>query len=335
MDFAAVKRTVRLPAVLRWYEVEGLKGNGDRLRGRCPIHGGGAEDAFHASLAKNVFRCFSCQSQGNVLDFVAAMERCSIREAALRLQERFGTSATTGQGRVEREATELVPKKEGGENPPLRFALSPLDARHAYLRQRGITGETAQYFGVGVYGGPGLLSGRLVIPIHDERGRLVAYCGRSVNGETPRYKLPPRFRKSLALFNLHRAAAEGGDVAVLVEGFFDCMRIHQAGFPCVVALMGAALSEAQQTLVSDRFPRLVIMLDGDEPGRAGTQAIARRLAARCSLNIVELAVGEQPDQLSDCRIRGLLRPLVAPTEMLHNAHMSQSGPRKVSAMSPG
>ena len=86
------------------------------------------------------------------------------------------------------------------------------------------------------------MNGRLAIPIHDEQGRLVAYCGRSVTAQNSRYRFPAGFRKSAVLFNYHHAAALAGDGVVIVEGFFDSMRVYQAGFPSVVALMGNAAS---------------------------------------------------------------------------------------------
>src|ERR1017187_4030068 len=85
VDFAAVKRAVSLETVLRHYQVPGLRRRRNRIEGQCPIHRGQRDDSFRVDLDKNVFHCFSCQAGGNVLAFVAAMERCSIREAALRL----------------------------------------------------------------------------------------------------------------------------------------------------------------------------------------------------------------------------------------------------------
>ena len=70
------------------------------------------------------------------------------------------------------------------------------------------------------YRGPGLMSGRVVIPIHDERGRWVAYAGRAVDGRKPRYRFPAGFGKSQVLFNFHRAAATRSDTVLVVEGFF-------------------------------------------------------------------------------------------------------------------
>jgi Toprim domain/DNA primase catalytic core, N-terminal domain len=133
----------------------------------------------------------------------------------------------------------------------------------------------------------GSMAGRVVIPIHDENGFLVAYAGRSVDETGPRYRFPPRFRKSLVLFNLHQAAAEGKSV-IVVEGFFDCFKVHQAGLPGVVALMGCSLSFRQEELMCEHFRKVVLLLDGDTPGRTAAAAIARRLVPGVSTRLVEV-----------------------------------------------
>src|ERR1043166_4477658 len=92
VDFKAVKQAVPLATVLSRYGIK-LKATGKELRGRCPIHQGEGTDTFHANTDKNAFHCFSCQAKGNVLDFVAAMEKCSVRDAALKLQVWFSLAA--------------------------------------------------------------------------------------------------------------------------------------------------------------------------------------------------------------------------------------------------
>ena len=89
----------------------------------------------------------------------------------------------------------------------------------------------------------------------------------------------------------------------MVEGFFDCLRVHQAGYRNVVALLGVSLSEAQEKLLLERFPRLLLMLDGDEAGKRASQQLATRLRGRVSLSIVKVPSGRQPDQLSSEEIR--------------------------------
>jgi len=120
------------------------------------------------------------------------------------------------------------------------------------------------------------MAGRIAIPIHNEDGNVVAYAGRwpgEPPGDTPKYKLPPGFRKSLELFNIDRAVKEPGDEPlVIVEGFFDCMKLHQYGCRKVVALMGSTMSAAQEELIrkhTDSRSQVIVMLDEDEAGQAG------------------------------------------------------------------
>ena len=238
VSFRAVKEAVSMEAILRYYQVPNLRRQRDQLQGRCPIHRGQRDDSFRASLSKNAFQCFACQAHGNVMDFVAAMEKCSIREAAFKLQQWFGPSVASPRWAT--TEGELVREKEGNTNPPLLFALTGVDHSHLYLAQRGIDRATAIAFGIGFYNRPGLMSGRVVIPIHNCRGELVAYAGRAVDGRIPKYKVPGGFRKSLELYNLHRAMATSSKTVIVVEGYFDCVRVHQAGLPWVVGLMGSS-----------------------------------------------------------------------------------------------
>ena len=300
VSFSEVKKRVKLDRVLRSYGVDWLRPSGaQQYRGRCPIHQGQGTEAFHAHLGRNVFHCFACGAGGNVLDFVVAMEGCSMRDAALRLQ---GSQDGAGVAWASEPRSKLV-TKERGINPPLGFSLD-LDPAHPYLAGRGMDAATASYFGVGYYSGRGLMSGRIAIPIHDEDSRLVAYCGRAVDGGGPRYRFPAGFQKSQVLFNYHRARAASDDRVVVVEGFFDCMRVHQARFSCVVALMGARLSRAQKDLMANRFSSIVLLLDGDQAGRRATAQIASDLAPACSVTL--LPPDTQPDQMAADQIRQVL-----------------------------
>src|SRR4029077_1552834 len=120
------------------------------------------------------------------------------------------------------------------------------------------------------------------------------------------YLFPPGFRKSQVVFNLHRAvksAARQGGVAIVVEGFFDCLKVHQAGYGNVVALMGASLSDRQSELLHTYFRELVVMLDGDEAGRRATRALAARWP---HAHVAWVPAGGQPDQLSSAAIERIL-----------------------------
>jgi DNA primase len=310
VDFRAVKATVSLAEVLRAYGVDWLRARRPgQLEGRCPIHRGRRADAFHVSLTKNAFHCFACQAGGNVLDLVAAMERCSVCEAARRLAQRFLYSASTppAMGSAGSDKGDWLGKNERG-NPPLSFALRGVDSSHPYLQVRGILPDTAVRFGMGFYAGRGLMSGRVVVPIHDPQGRLVAYAGRSLDDAPPKYRLPAGFRKSRVVFNFHRAALLDQEAVVVVEGYFDCLKVDQAGFHSVVALMGTVLSDMQEKLLLARFRRLTLMLDGDDSGRKATERIAAQLAGKCVVRLARVPVGRQPDQLNEQEIRTLLEP---------------------------
>jgi DNA primase len=307
VNFRALKQSIGIEQVLATYRVELKRVGHNQLRGPCPLPTHGSErsrQSFSVDTAKKVWACHStscCEVRqgrvgGNVLDLVALLEGCTIRDAARRLQERgFGWRAgiNVGEG-------QLASKGSSGSGPDRlpRLTFSLRLRWHPYLDQRGVHPSTAAWFGIGYCAGSGFLRHRIVFPIHDNEGQLVAYAGRSIDGSEPRYLFPPGFRKSQVVFNLHRAAGGSARCAIVVEGFFDCLRVHQAGYRNVVALMGVSLSDVQEQLLRERFQQLVLMLDGDEAGRRASQQLAARLRGKVSLSMVGVPSGRQPDQLS-------------------------------------
>ena len=112
VDFKQVKKAVDMQMVLDQYGIKGLTKNGDELRGPCPIHPGSPRSKnFTVNTRKNAFKCFSsdCKAHGNVLDFVAAMEHCDVRRAALKLTEWFkiGESEPPSRAKVESTGADL------------------------------------------------------------------------------------------------------------------------------------------------------------------------------------------------------------------------------------
>lgn len=313
VSFRQIKDAVPIEAVLEHYGWKCFRRRGDGVQGRCPLHGGQGENAFHADLRHNGFHCFSCQAGGSVLDLVAQLEGCSVRHAALLLQEWFAVERPLCPAWGRRTPAQQRIKEKRKAPVPLWFSLQPIDHRHGYLRRRGIHTNTAAHFGAGYYAGPGLLHGRVVIPIHNERGQLLAYAGRSIGEVGPKYKLPGGFAKSQVLFNLHRAWAQGQDTVVVVEGFLDCMKVHQAGLPGVVALMGCCLSAEQEKLLLERFRKTVWMLDGDGAGQQATRSIAARLGNRSRISVVNLTVDQQPDRMSSEEIQTVLSAVLRPS----------------------
>jgi DNA primase len=262
-------------------------------------------------VEKNAFHCFSCKKRGNVLDLVAAMEDCGVREAAEKLADWFNITSSDSSGAPQAAPAQSKPETSRGEereqNKPLTFQLKGINLAHPFLASRGIDDVTAEMFGVGFFPGRGSMAGRVVIPIHNERGELLAYAGRSIDGTEPKYKLPAGFHKSLELYNLHRAIKNNDQMmVVVVEGFFDCMKVTAAGWPCV-ALMGSSLSQTQEDLLTTHFQSAWLLFDGDEAGRNATKECVERLVRRMFVRVAELASGRQPDQMEPGEVRALLK----------------------------
>lgn len=309
VSFKQIKADVAIEQVLQRYGVH-VRRIGGELRGACPLPthtSRRSRDSFSVSISRNAWSCRSqsCiqarggKAGGNVLDLVALLEDCSVRDAALRLQDWSGTIPPRRDVQIEDAATVAA-------NAPLGFALQHVDAHHPYLAARGLTAETIRTFGVGFYRGSGFLRGRIVMPIHDEHGALIAYAGRTIGDQKPKYRFPTGFRKSLVLFNLHRVLKAGARTAIVVEGFFDAMALHQGGSPDVVALMGSTLSRPQADLLCAHFDRVLLLLDGDAAGRHGATAIADALTTRLRVTRIMLDDGCQPDHLSADAIQHLV-----------------------------
>jgi len=318
VGFETLKRSVSMAQVLERYQLlTTFHRSGDNLSGPCPLHGGHNRTQFRVSLSRNCFICFGdCHGGGSIIDFVSRKEGVGIRDAALLLQDWFRvTDDGNGQG-VRRMAASSQPVSpdHNGYNPPLRFALRNLDESHPYLKERGLMEETIRTFGLG-YCRAGTLSGWIAIPIHNREGQLVAFAARwpgTPPEGIPKYKLPRGFRKSLELFNLHRAAAADPRLPlVVVEGFFGCIRLWQAGHRRVVSIMGSMLSDQQEELIvqaAGSSAKVILMFDEDEAGREGRAKAEQRLATKVNVrSVVFAAPGMQPDQLTPEQLRHLLQ----------------------------
>ena len=320
VDFRAVKAAITMEQLLGHYNIlDQFKRTGDSLNGPCPIHKGSNPTQFRVSTTKNIWNCFSdCEHGGNALDFICKMEKCSIHAAALKAIEWFNldpeamtasdnkaepaepkTSAPAAKPAARSTAAPKATPESNVPNTPLKFRLDKLERTHPYLtEQRELAPETIIDFGIG-YCAKGMMADRIAIPIHNVKGEVVAYAGRFV-GEppegTPKYKLPPGFRKSQELFNIDRAAKQPADEPlVIVEGFFDAMKLHQHGCYKVVALMGSTLSSAQEELIrqhTNSQSHVIVILDENEAGKAGREDIACRLSKFCFVRVYQFS---QPD----------------------------------------
>ena len=320
VDFKAIKTAITMEQLLGHYHIlDQFKRTGESLNGPCPIHKGSNPTQFRVSTTKNIWNCFSdCEHGGNTLDFIAKMEKCSIHAAALKAIEWFNldpeamAASDDKAETAEPKASAPAPKpaarpvaspkaapESNVPNAPLKFRLDKLERTHPYLtEQRGLTPETIVDFGIG-FCSKGMMADRIAIPIHNVKGEVVAYAGRFIGAPpegAPKYKLPPGFRKSQELFNLDRAVKESADQPlIIVEGFFDAMKLHQHGCRKVVALMGSTLSTAQEELIrqhTNSRSHVIVMLDENDAGKAGREDITCRLSKFCFVRVHQFS---QPD----------------------------------------
>jgi DNA primase len=312
VDFKKVKEAVKFELVLEHYGISLMPAKGDELLGLCPFHED-TKPSFRVNTKKRVFHCFGCDAKGNVLDFVVRKEGVTVKKAALLVSEWFGIGIE-GSGAVNANMSHTGSPMKAGPAPaepvepnkPLKFTLQ-VKHDHTYLQERGIDPDLARTSGVG-FCDRGMMKGRIAIPIHDADGNLVAYAGRWVSGELPageeKYKLPPGFKKSHVLYNLHRVKGEKS--LVVVEGFFSALRLHRLGIPAV-ALMGRSLSQEQEKLLQEGGVKsLTLMLDGDPPGREAQAELLVRLSRKFSVRAAELPDGAEPDTVDESILREVL-----------------------------
>lgn len=315
IDFTALKERAQFDLILRRY---GLAQRTTRQQYfiRCPFHRE-ENPSCRIDEARNRFRCFGCGARGSILDFVALVDGCTIREAATiiaadcSLENDYiaDRSAPTVENRSSngRMLTDARQRQETKPNMPLGFTLK-LDPSHPYLVERGLRPEVIEHFGLG-FCDRGVMRGRIAIPIHDERGNLIAYAGRwaadIVPKNRPRYLLPRDFRKQLVLYNLNRV--RGAATLTIVESYWSVFRLFALG-AAAISLMGRELSEAHIALLRDAdVKRLCVMLDGDIPGRTATAKIVPELARHFFIRDLELPVEMKPHSAPE----NLLRTLIA------------------------
>jgi DNA primase len=318
VDFRDIRSRITMEQVLSHYQLlDTFKRTGHSLSGPCPIHKGTNKTQFRVDTEKNIWNCFSeCKHGGNTLDFIARMESIAIHDAAIKACEWFDIPIEEVKSSVDEPAEKAAASKPAAKskpapppvpeddkpNPALKFKLDKLQRDHPYLTQeRGLTQETIIDFGLGYFTGDrGMMVGHIVIPIHNVKGELVAYAGRwpgePPDADTPKYKIPAGFKKSQEVFNLDRAIQEpAATPLVVVEGFFDVIKLHQNGCRKVVAVMGDSMSAVQEELIrqhTDKQGSIIVMLDENAAGQVGRADIAARLSKHCW---VKTHVFDQPD----------------------------------------
>jgi len=299
MEIEEIKSRLSMKDIIDYYGITGLKEHRNRLSGPCPIHNGDNPNAFQVSLDKNLWHCFTRNHGGDVLSFIMEYEQVNFAQAL-----KIARNILNVDEYKPRKNPNPIPEQKS-INQPLRFKLK-LNPEHIYLKQRGLSKETIEDFGIG-FCNQGILKNRIAIPIHNETGNLIAYAGRSINNDEPKYKFPIGFNKSLALFNFHRVQNLEDDSIIIVEGFFDCFKVHRIGFQNVIALMGCSASKEQTKLILELKKKIILMLDGDQAGREGTKKIVQAFKGKLPVIVKSLPSGTQPDELKEKELQKILQ----------------------------
>jgi len=358
---ARVREAADVVAVIG--EVVTLRKSGRSFMGLCPFHGE-RTPSFSVSRDKGTYYCFGCKRGGDVIDFVMEVERLSFAEAVERLAERFGVELPVASPDARRRRDEQASLVQILEAAQTRFRQHLGDDRpRSFLERRGVPLDVAAEFGLGyalaewrglydelrrlfperslvaagllVEGDSGKVwdrfRDRVTIPIRNARGGLIAFGGRAIGDDMPKYLNSPEtalFAKSTVLYALDRAVRSfaATNRAIVVEGYFDCIALQQAGYGETVATLGTALSEHHARELARKVRDVVVCFDGDAAGRtAATAALRTLLAVQLDLTVVLLPEGQDPDVLLRARgkegFEALLREALAPGEFL----LSQMG----------
>ena len=320
-----------------------LTRRGKEHLGLCPFHNE-KTPSFTVNDDKAFYHCFGCQAHGSAFDFVMNTEGLSFPEAVERLAGQAGlavpasTPAAAEAARKQATLYDVMEKAAGWFQTQLLSASGT--AARQYLEGRGLDEATIETFRLGLAPNSnkalkdallargvaeeqmlatGLLikpedgrgtydryRHRIIFPISDTRGRVIAFGGRALGDAKAKYINSPEtvlYHKGSVLFGLStaRAAIRDQGTALVAEGYMDVIALHAAGFTNAVAPLGTALTEDQMGLLWRLAPEPVLCLDGDAAGRRAALAAAEHalplLKPGFSLRFAQLPTGEDPDSL--------------------------------------
>ena len=308
----------------------------------CPFHNE-KSPSFYVNDQKGFYHCFGCQAHGDVIRWMTDQRGLTFMDAVKELASQAGMEVPRADPHAAQAAQQragLHDVMEAAQQWFVAQLATPAGAAaRDYLKQRGFNQRTIERFGFGFapddrtalktalarFDEPMLIEaglliqvddkpsydrfrGRLMLPIHDARERVIAFGGRvleSRDGVAKYLNSPdtPLFDKGRTLYNLHRAgpASRRTNRVVVVEGYMDVIALAAAGIEDVVAPMGTALTEQQTELLWRMADKPVLCFDGDPAGqRAAMKAVARALPLLRpghSLQIVQLPAGQDPDDV--------------------------------------
>jgi DNA primase len=292
-----------------------LKKSGQNFSGLCPFHQE-KTPSFSVSAVKQMYYCFGCGKGGDVFQFVMELEKAPFPEAVRSVAEKCGIAIPKPRERSPEERKEnqqrsaLVDMHREAAAFFARHLLQTPEGKvaYAYLEDRGLNREAVTRFGLGfapsagdalarflkqkypdnileVCGLVGRDQGgrfydrfrrRIMFPISNEAGKVIAFGGRAMGDDMPKYMNSPEtpiYSKSGVLYHLDRAkeALRRSDFAVLVEGYMDAIAVARAGISNVVASCGTSLAEPQIKLLSRFTKRVIVNYDPDNAGQTATE----------------------------------------------------------------
>lgn len=332
-----VMERVDMPALIGEYTR--LERRGDEWWGCCPFHNE-KTPSFSVVPGKGMYYCFGCHEGGSAVDFVKSIERLSYPEAIIFLANRFGVpvvySGSTPRQQenpLRDQLMDLYTRVAGSYHYCL---LSTAEGRPAldYILSRGITMETLQRFQLGYspanrfwlrsflrgksysdafldssglfskkYPESSFFSGRLMFPICDRQGRVVAFGGRLLSGEGPKYINSgdlAQYHKGRTLYAFHHArqSIRREKAVIFCEGYMDVLAYHQCGLTHAVAPLGTALTMEQVQLVRPLVEQIYLSFDSDRAGREATRkAILLCRQADIAVRVISLEGGKDPAEI--------------------------------------
>ncbi|HYK53343.1 MAG TPA: DNA primase [Candidatus Eremiobacteraceae bacterium] len=332
---AEIQAKVDLLAYVSQYVT--LKKRGREYLGLCPFH---AEKtpSFSLNAEKQLWHCYGCDAGGDLIKFVQRYENVDFQTALRMLAQRAGVelreSKSEGRRRSEREAIyEANSVAAGYFASELKKSRAALD----YLKNRGIAIETAEKFGIGfapdswdgfvaaarksgidleLAARAGLVRARpqsdgfydffrnrLMLPTHNLTGEVMAFGGRALGDETPKYINTPStaaYTKGHHVYalNIARRAAAADGALIVVEGYLDAIALHQAGFANAVASLGTSFTLEQARELRRVAPNVYLSFDGDKAGVAATtRSIDMLVDEGLTVEVVALPAGKDPDEI--------------------------------------
>ncbi|MBR2667559.1 MAG: DNA primase [Oscillospiraceae bacterium] len=302
--------------------------------GCCPFHSEKTA-SFHVLPDRQIYHCFGCKKGGGAINFIMEIENLGFQDAVRFLAQRAGlTVPETGDATMQQSRQRLLELNRDAARFFHETLRAPEGAAGAeYFRRRGLTAATIRHFGLGVapdawdsllkamtakgYTKQELLDAglavrskngglydrfrnRVIFPIIDLRGGVIAFGGRVLDSSLPKYINTPDtllFNKKRNLFALNFARKSKQGRLILTEGYMDTVSLHQAGFDCAVAMLGTGCTEYHAQLMARYTKEVVISGDTDGPGLAAVQrAIGVLEKTGLSVRVLRLPEGKDPDE---------------------------------------